>query len=336
VLLLGNAGGRHDGAYLTDTIMVASFDPKDKQTYFISLPRDMWLDEYKYKMNALYEMGEEKEEGSGLSFSKEAISKILGIPIHHAIRIDFRGFVQAVDEVDGIEVNVIKSFEDSLYPIEGKEDDLCGFKEEEKEFNPDEAKALNIEPGKRKVLIAPDSKIATDSADPKKGYEYFACRFEKISFKAGPAQMDGETALKFVRSRMGTNGEGSDFARSRRQQQVIEAFRSKLLSFETLVNPAKIAGLIDAFGRSFETDVPINDMIRLYNLSKESEASHSYVLSNVGAEALLVNPPTGPYGAWVLVPKDPTYNQIHAWVQSILRGEEQLREATSSARPSPR
>ena len=44
--------------------------------------------------------------------------------------------------------------------------------------------------------------------------------------------MDGKTALKFVRSRHSAGDEGTDFARSARQQQVIEALGNKILSWE--------------------------------------------------------------------------------------------------------
>ncbi len=42
VLLLGYGGGTHDGTYLTDSIMVLSFDPKTKKAAMISVPRDIW------------------------------------------------------------------------------------------------------------------------------------------------------------------------------------------------------------------------------------------------------------------------------------------------------
>ena len=45
--------------------------------------------------------------------------------------------------------------------------------------------------------------------------------------------MDGQTALKFARSRHGNNGEGSDFARSERQQKIILAVKDKVLSAST-------------------------------------------------------------------------------------------------------
>lgn len=330
ILLLGNAGGRHDGAYLTDTIIVASYNIKAQKVTFISLPRDLWIDKLKAKANAVYEIGQNQNQG--FKVSEKVFGDILGIPIHYSLRLDFSGFEKAIDEIGGIEVEVARSFDDNLYPIAGREDDLCGFTEEEREFSELEAKELNIDPGKRKVLISPEGKIATDSAEPEKGFEYFTCRYEQIHFDKGPTQMDGVTTLKFVRSRMGTSGEGSDFARSARQQKVLESFRKKVLSFETLVNPKKISGLFSAFGQSLETDMGVDDTIALYGVIKKMEGSQSIVLSNSGKDALLINPPLSDYGgAWVLVPKDSTYQEIKKYIEQTLK-EEGISESTSSAR----
>lgn len=335
ILLLGNAGGVHDGAYLTDSIVVASYNLKEDKTYLFSIPRDLWLDKLKVKINAVYEIGDEKNQG--LLLSEQTMGDILGIPIHYAIRLDFRGFVKAIDEVGGVDLDVERSFQDSLYPIEGRENDLCGFKEEERDFGEDEAKKLNIEPGKKKVLISPEGQVATDSAEQSKGYVYFTCRFETVNFKAGLTHMNGETALKYVRSRMGTNNEGSDFARSRRQQKVIEAFRKKVLSLETLANPTKVKGLIDAFGQSFETDIPMEHLLEFYKLAKKDQKSQSFVIGAGGKAALLTNPPLQDYGeAWVLVPKGGNFNQIHQFVAQVLKGEISEYEATTAARPSDR
>lgn len=331
VLLLGNAGGFHDGATLTDTIMVASINLKTDQTYLISLPRDFWIEGTKHKLNAAYDAGEKK--GGGLSFTKQVVGDILGIPIHYGIRLDFGGFEKAVDLVDGVEVEVDKSFQDFLYPLTGKEKDLCGFKEEEKEFNGEEAKALNIAPGKRKVFIAPDGKIATDSAEEDKGVKYFSCRYEHIEFKKGLTHMDGEMALKFVRSRHGTNGEGSDFARSKRQQKVMESFRKKVLSFEVLANPSKISQLTQEFGNSFETDIPATNILEFYKFSKKMSGSQNIVIDDSKDLGLLINPPYKDYdGAYVLVPKDGNYIEIHEYVKKALEGGLN-NEATGSARP---
>ena len=330
VLLLGNAGGKHDGPNLTDTIMVASINLKTNKVYLISLPRDLWIDETKSKINAVYEYSREKEDG--LYKTKSVVSQVLAIPVHYGIRVDFGGFMKAVDLIEGIEVEVEKGFDDYRYPIEGKEDDLCGFKEEEREFNEEEADKLNIEPGQLKVFVSPDGMIATDAADPKKGMEYFSCRYEHISFKAGVIHMDGETALKFVRSRMGTNKEGTDFARSRRQQKVLEAFRGKILSLETLTNPQKIKSLVDTFGQSIETDISITDTIEFIKIAKKIEGSTSVVIDDSEGKGLLVNPPMQNFsGAYVLVPKSGSFDIIHQYVKAVLEGEVQD-EATPSAR----
>jgi len=62
----------------------------------------------------------------------------------------------------------------------------------------------------------------TCGADPT-----LACRYLTIHFEKGPTHMIGATALEFVRSREGDNGENTDFARSARQQKVIAAVGKK-------------------------------------------------------------------------------------------------------------
>ena len=136
------------------------------------------------------------------------------------------------------------------------------------DFNEEEAKKLNIESGKRKVLVLTDGQIATNSAEEDKGIKYFSCRYEHISFDAGKMEMNGMVALSFVRSRHGTNGEGSDFARSKRQQKMLEVVKNKILSIETLANPQKLGDLIKALGKSIDTDISIKEAVEFYKLSK--------------------------------------------------------------------
>lgn len=339
VLLLGIAGGLHDGANLTDTIMVASYNLKTNQLFLFSIPRDLWLPSLKSKANAVYEIGSSQNNGLGLS--KTVMGNILGIPVHYALRVDFRGFVKALDVIDGIDVLVEKSFDDYQYPIQGKEGDLCGFEEKEIDFDQDQAKKLNIEPGKRKVLIAPDGNIATDSAEEDKGIKYFSCRYEHISFDGGKTHMSGEIALAFVRSRHGTNGEGSDFARSKRQQMVLEAVRNKILSLETLANPQRMGDLVKTFGKSIDTDIAVKDALEFYKLSGKLDKTYNFVIDDSlkkglpdGRTSLLIRPRSADYGgAYVLVSQDDDFSIIHGYVRKILTGEVKLDEATAAARP---
>lgn len=338
ILLLGIAGGTHDGSSLTDTIMVASYDLGTNQVYLISIPRDLWLPALQSKANAVYQIS--RSQNNGLVLPKTVMGNIVGLPIHYALRVDFRGFVAAIDTLEGIDVTVDKSFDDYNYPVEGKENDLCGYLEQEIDFTPDQASKLNIEPGKRKVFVAPDGFIATDSAQEDKGAKYFSCRYEHISFSKGTVHMNGETTLKFVRSRHGTNNEGSDFARSKRQEKVLEAARNKLLALETLTSPSKISGLIETFDRSLDTDISAKDALEFFKLSRKMTKTHSFVLDDSlrlglpdGKKSLLINPPRNEYGgAYVLISQDDDFATVQGYVRKILKGEITEYDATASAR----
>ncbi len=329
ILLLGNGGGKHDGPDLTDSIIVASLNLKTNRVALISIPRDLWLDSIKSKVNTAYVLGEKK--GNGLKFAEDKIDDILGIPIHYGVRLDFNGFSKAVDLVEGIDVDVPHTFDDFMYPIAGKEDDLCGYSEKEVDVSEDQAKQLNIKSGKQKIFFDPAGKIATDSAN----FD-FACRFEHIHFNKGVSHMDGETALKFVRSRHAFGVEGSDFARSHRQQLVIQAFREKALSLQTLINPVKIAGLFGTFGDSFETDIPSSNFLEFYNLTKKIEETDSYVLGDLGdGKSLFTNPPPSDYGgAWVLVPQSNNFSEVMQFVKDALNDNLNISSPTPVGTPA--
>ncbi|KKS27647.1 MAG: cell envelope-related transcriptional attenuator, partial [candidate division WWE3 bacterium GW2011_GWC1_42_102] len=153
------------------------------------------------------------------------------------------------------------------------------------------------------------------------------CRYEKIVFNQGAQTMDGETALKFVRSRHGTNNENTDFARSRRQQKIITAIKNKSLSIQTLVNPAKLKSLYDAYSQNTDTDVDFGAVNSFYLLSQQINFDRvvSVVLddrSPADQGGLLYAPAdkTLYNNQYVLVPQTGDYVQIHAFVQRYLFG----------------
>ncbi|MDO8570025.1 MAG: LCP family protein [Candidatus Daviesbacteria bacterium] len=323
ILLLGIAGAGHDGPNLTDTIMVASYKPSTNQVDLISLPRDLWLDEHKTKVNTLYQLGINKKDGLG--FSENEIGKILGINIPYAIRVDFSGFVKAVDLLGGIDVDVQNSFDDYSYPVPGKENELCDYQEKEMDIDETKAKELNLNPGKVKALVDKDGKIATASAtnitySDIQVFKFFLCRFEHLSFQKGLTHMDGDTALKFVRSRHGNSKEGSDFARSKRQQLVLQAFKNQVLSTQTLTNPQKIVELLQTFGSSIETNIPVKLYPEFIKMLKQQKNIQSFVIDSVGKNPFLVIPPPGEYGAWVLIPPNNDFSRIQKYVDDILSG----------------
>jgi polyisoprenyl-teichoic acid--peptidoglycan teichoic acid transferase len=125
ILILGVGGGTHEGADLTDTIIVLSLDMTKKTVALLSIPRDIWSETLKDKVNTAYHYGELKQKGGGLLLAKVIMEDVIGMPIHYALVIDFSGFTKVIDAVGGIAVNVPEAFTDTQYPKPGMEQATC-------------------------------------------------------------------------------------------------------------------------------------------------------------------------------------------------------------------
>ncbi len=283
ILGLGIGGGNHQGPNLSDTIIFASLDLKNNKVTLVSIPRDLWVPDLSAKINTAYAFGEEKKEGDGLILSKAITSKILNQPIDYVFRIDFQGFVKAVDLIDGLDITVDRTFDDYEYPIEGKETDPCGHSEEELEA------------------------LATASSQLKA----FPCRFKQLHFEKGSLHLEGEGALEFVRSRYSKGVEGTDFARSKRQEKIIAAFKDKILSPNTLLNPIKIAGLYSTLNQNIASNLDqseLDDFVRLMEKMKNARINSTvldYGDEEQNRSGLLINPQISKEykGQWVLIPR---------------------------------
>ena len=307
VLLMGIGGRGHAGPDLTDTMILASVDKNAKDVVLISIPRDLWVPSLSAKINSAYAYGQEEQNGQGLDLAKKTVSILLGIPVHYAFRIDFNGFVRGVDLIGGLDIEVENSFVDPKYPISGREDDLCGLTIETQEKDGVTGQVVKDATGS----AIPLSEI-TDENDP------FTCRWEELSFTKGLKHMDGTTVLKFVRSRHGTGGEGSDFARSARQQKVILAFRQKVLSTETLTSPQKIIELSKTFGDTIDTDIKDEDVTLFAKLGLKIEPStiRRVVLdTNEKDGRLEFGRPENHGGQSVLVPKGGSWTDLAEYIQ---------------------
>lgn len=122
ILLLGIGGQGHEGADLTDSMILVSVNLLTADTVIISLPRDIWVESLQAKLNTAYHYGEDKQAGGGLILAKAAAAEIVNQPVHYGIVLDFSGFERAIDILDGVDVDVPRGFVDREYPIPGKED----------------------------------------------------------------------------------------------------------------------------------------------------------------------------------------------------------------------
>ncbi len=100
-----------------------------------------------------------------------------------------------------------------------------------------------------------------------------------VTFTEGPEVMDGERALIFARSRHAAGSEGSDFARSARQQKIIQAAKTKLVSLNLIADAGKINELFSIVGDHFHTNLTPGEMIRLYTLTKDYNSENVTSLS---------------------------------------------------------
>ncbi|MEK7649224.1 MAG: LCP family protein [Patescibacteria group bacterium] len=154
-------------------------------------------------------------------------------------------------------------------------------------------------------------KSFTDYSYPAPNYKY-----RVVSFKEGPQVMDGTTALQFVRSRHSANNqEGSDFARSKRQQKVIVALKNKLLSISFLSNPQKISSVIRELQDSIATNIQGWELMRLSLFARQIDEQKILSTSIDGASGLVYDDIVE--GAYVLRPSDGTYEAIKQRIANV-------------------
>lgn len=170
----------------------------------------------------------------------------------------------------------------------------------------------------------------TDHMYPTDNYEY-----QTIKFYKGIQTMNGETSLQFSRSRHGNNGEGSDFARARRQQKIIFALKEKLLSFETLANPIKINNILKSLDNHITTNMEFSDMISLIKLIKTlgTDQVTTAVLDD-SPQNYLQNG-YSPDGTFILEPKSGNFDEIIQMIENIFINGVTVRDDTPS-QPAPK
>lgn len=183
ILLGGYGGSGHSGGSLMDAIILVSVNLTDKKASVISIPRDLWFSGHKINSDPSI---------------KDALADITGLPVSHFISIDFNSFIKMIDSLGGIDVDVKRAYTDNFYPVKGLENEICGMNSEQIAEVHQKYSGFELE-------------------------KQFTCRYETLRIPQGRQQMDGATALKYVRSRHG----GSDFERSRHQFEVLKAILQK-------------------------------------------------------------------------------------------------------------
>jgi polyisoprenyl-teichoic acid--peptidoglycan teichoic acid transferase len=193
--------------YRTDTIMLLSMNPQTNSVGLLSIPRDLYVDVPNFygmhRINEPMVLGELRETGYGPRLLMETVQYNLGIRVNNYLVIDFQAFIELIDSIGGIEVDLEYTINDPSYP----------------------------------------------------SMDY---RYEPFYLPAGHHLLDGETALKFARTRHGDN----DFQRAERQQQVLYAIRDKLSDPQVMLGLLpQMPTIWDSVRANVYTGLPLDQIV---------------------------------------------------------------------------
>ena len=243
IALYGYGGPGHDGPYLTDSIMVVSIQPLadgSVKVAEIGIPRD-W------------------EVPIDLGQGQTAQNRINTAYSSGMIDAPYKAYVDKSDHMGGGRVadatleRMLGIHIDYFIGV-----DFDAFKQAV-----DSVGGIDVDV----PHTFTDHHYPSDNCDSNKG----PCVDTTIHFDQGRHHMDGQTALRFARSRESDDPvEQGNFARNKRQQIVLNAIKQKVLSIGGISN---LPNLLSALGDHVITDMPFDSAKSLYELTKGVDTS---------------------------------------------------------------
>ncbi len=159
IVLLGADAGEGRRGLRTDTTIVVSIDPSTGDTAMFSVPRDLsdaplpegmgvWdCDCFPGLIANLYQAGVQNPESfpgpndPPINAIKGAVGEIFGIPIHYYALLTLDGFVDVVDALGGVTIEIPETVFDDTYPHEDGSIESIEIKEGTRHLNGHEALA---------------------------------------------------------------------------------------------------------------------------------------------------------------------------------------------------
>ena len=241
----------HQGANLTDTVMVLSINQTTKDAFTFSIPRDLnvqyghaCLSGYSGKINVYFSCAndgtDDTSEQDRLAKTQAFVGNIIGMDIQYGVHVNYTVMRDVVNAIGGnITVNIEGDEGQGPQPNIGIMDANFDWK-------------CGANYAKRKTVCPPDGHF--------------------IDYNPGPQVLDAEHALYLAQARgdgMNVGLAQSNFDRERNQQKIVLAIREKALSAGVLTNVGSVTGLFDALGKNLRTNIQTKEIRTLMGLAKD-------------------------------------------------------------------
>ncbi len=280
----GYGGPGHDGPYLTDSIMIISVQPKASgppSVAEISVPRDWYVPIKLANGQTTSSSRINAAFANGVDAAGGSADPAAGATVANPTLENLLGI--HIDHWVGVDFQAFKASVDAVGGVDIAVPHT---------FTDHQYPAGECSPGPNEN-----------------------CQFTTVHFNAGSQHMNGTQALEFARSRHSSdNGEGTDFARSRRQQLVVAALKSKVVSLGGL---GTLPDLLNSLGDNVVTDLHVNDLEALYSLLKDVDTKSILHVSFDDTNFLYECGYPANCGAAYIYAHDRTYAEIAHYVNNV-------------------
>ncbi len=299
MMLVGYGGNGHAGEWLTDTILLLRYDPSTKTVLQLNIPRDLYV----------YVPYGGKNKGSWGKIN-DILPSIMYWDKPNQTSLDPRYRWP----------NPQKQFDSGINLLADTVEMVTGFRI-------DYWSTMSFE-GFRRFIDAMGGVDVTversfiDRKYPRNDNELIDASYMTVEFKSGPQRMSGERAIEYARSRYSENPEEmGDFARSKRQMNLINAVKAQALKDNLML---KGLNYMQALQGQIRFSLDFGELVSLANYFNSAEGKSLLTDlkfdSKVMNDRFLINQKQG--DSYILVPQEGQgkYAAIQRWLYFAILG----------------